>query len=202
MNTRRPPLTLTSIFSMTRRMVSISLLRALTMSEFERRSATISGGRSAPPGAPAAHGGAPGATGMGTAGNPAVGGAPAPARSRPAWKSWVRMLAISLASAYCSGMIWSSSMATSTSMSLMMSSNRAMFEAESVMISTPVSRLAISVPLEEMSGRSSVPSSFTGAKRIGTICVTTSSPIRVGSAVPPTIVGTARSRAPSIGTIL
>ena len=77
------------------------------------------------------------------------------------------MLAISAASAYCSGMICSSSIATSTSTSRMMSSSRAMLEAESVMMSTPVSRLAMSVPLDEMSGRSSVPRSFTGAKRIG-----------------------------------
>jgi hypothetical protein len=75
-------------------------------------------------------------------------------------------------------------------------------DAESVMMSTPVSRFAMSVPLDEISGRSRVPRSVTGAKRTGTICVTTSSPTRVGSAVPPTMVGTARSRAPSIGMIL
>ena len=77
-----------------------------------------------------------------------------------------------------------------------------MLDAESVMIRMPVSRLAISVPRDEMSGRSSVPSSFTPANRIGMICVTISSAVRLGSAVPPTIVGTARSRAPSTGTIL
>src|SRR4029453_14583551 len=49
MNTRRPPLVLTSILSMTLRMVSTSPLRAWTMSEFERRSGTISGGRAPPP---------------------------------------------------------------------------------------------------------------------------------------------------------
>jgi len=109
---------------------------------------------------------------------------------------------MSAASAYCSGMICSSSMATSTSTSRMMSSSREMFDAESVMMSTPVSRLAMSVPREEISGRSSVPRSFTGAKRIGTICVITSSPAREGSGAAPTMVGTARSRAPSTGTIL
>jgi hypothetical protein len=190
---------------MTRRIVSTSALRALTMIEFERRSGTIRGGRSLPgwPVAPGVAGApaAPGATGIGTAGSPTAAG-PAPVRSRPDWKSWVKMVAISLASAYCNGMICSSSSATSTSTSLMMSSSRATLDAESVRMSTPVSRFAISVPLDEISGRSSVPRSLTGAKRIGTIWVITSSPTRVGSAVLPTTVGTARSRAPSIGTIL
>ena len=77
-----------------------------------------------------------------------------------------------------------------------------MLDAESVMIRMPVSRWAISVPRDEISGRSSVPSSFTPANRIGMICVTISSAVRLESAVPPTIVGTARSRAPSTGTIL
>ena len=77
-----------------------------------------------------------------------------------------------------------------------------MLDAESVMMSTPVSRLAMRVPRAEMSGRSSVPRSFTGAKRIGTICVMISSLAREESATAPTMVGTARSRAPSTGTIL
>ena len=182
--------------------VSSSPLRALMISEFERRSATISGGRSAPAVWPVAP---PGAAPPGAAGAGGAVGSPPPVavlRRRPAWKSWLRMFAISAASEYASGMICSSSSEISTSTSLMMSSSRAMFDAESVMISTPVSRLAIRVPLAEMSGRSSVPSSFTAANRTGTIWVTTSSPVRVGSAAAPTIVGTARSRAPSIGTIL
>jgi hypothetical protein len=84
----------------------------------------------------------------------------------------------------------------------MMSSRRAMFDAESVMIRMPVSRLAMSVPREEMSGRSSVPSSFTPPYRIGMIWVTISSAVRLASGALPTMVGTARSRAPSTGTIL
>ena len=70
MNTRRPPLTLTSILSMTLRMVSISPLRAWTISAFERRSGTISGGRSEPPTDPPPPAPAPrraGATGGGSA---------------------------------------------------------------------------------------------------------------------------------------
>ncbi len=124
------------------------------------------------------------------------------ARTRPLAKSWVRIVASSAASAYEIGMIWSSSCATCTSTSRMMSSRRVTFDAASVMMSTFVSRCAINVPRVEMSGRRSALRSATDEYLIGTICVMISSVVRFGSGVAPTIVGTARSRAPSMRTIL
>ena len=99
-------------------------------------------------------------------------------------------------------MICSSSSETCTSTSLTMSSTRRTFEAASVMMRTLVSRLATSVPREDTNGRSNTPRSFTEAYRTGTICVMISSPARPSSGTSPTIVGTARSRAPSTRTIL
>ena len=69
-------------------------------------------------------------------------------------------------------------------------------------MSTLVSRWATRLPRCETSGRSSVARSATDEKRTGTIWVMTSSAVRLGSGSSPTIVGTARSRAPSIRTIL
>ena len=179
-----------------RRIISISFLRPFTTIEFERFSAMTSGGRSvtAPPAGPGAT--VPGA-GVGV-------GAPgaAPARRRPPAKSWFRMAATSVASAKVTGMICSSSSEICTSTSLMMSSTRRTFEAASVMMRTLVSRLATSVPREDTNGRSNTPRSFTEAYRTGTICVMISSPARPSSGTSPTIVGTARSRAPSTRTIL
>jgi len=131
-------------------------------------------------------------------------GAPgaAAARRRPPAKSWFRMAATSVASAKVTGMICSSSSETCTSTSLMMSSTRRTFEAASVMMRTLVSRLATSVPREDTNGRSNTPRSFTEAYRTGTICVMISSGARPSSGTSPTIVGTARSRAPSTRTIL
>ncbi len=83
-----------------------------------------------------------------------------------------------------------------------MSSRRVTFDAVSVMISTFVSRWAISVPRVEMSGRRSALRSATPEYLIGTICVMISSVVRFGSGAGPTIVGTARSRAPSMRRIL
>ena len=77
-----------------------------------------------------------------------------------------------------------------------------MFDAVSVTISTFVSRWAIRVPRVEMSGRSSAPRSATAEYLSDTICVMISSVVRPGSGTWPTIVGTARSRAPSMRTIL
>ena len=74
--------------------------------------------------------------------------------------------------------------------------------AESVTISTFVSRWATRLPRWETSGRSRVARSATDEKRTGTICVMISSAVRLGSGSSPTMVGTARSRAPSMRTIL
>ena len=91
---------------MRRRIVSISCRRACTMTEFERRSATMSGARSVTgpvPGAPVVGdvGGTsvPGAVGAGGGIVGAPGTPGVTVLSRPLEKSWFRMLARSAASA-------------------------------------------------------------------------------------------------------
>ena len=102
---------------MSRRMVSISCLRAWTMSEFERRSGTISG-RSALGPEPATGRRRRHDAGRRRRAGGAAAAALAPAaRKRPLAKSWVRICATSCASAYFSGTICSSFSATSTSTS-------------------------------------------------------------------------------------
>ena len=113
---------------------------------------------------PAGAAGAPGVGGaVGGARVPgAVGGTPgATVPTRPLAKSWFRMFARSAASANRIGMIWSSSCATCTSTSRTMSRRRRMLDAVSVMMSTFVSRWAMSVPRVDLSPPRSVERSAT-----------------------------------------
>ena len=149
---------------------------------------------------------APGWAGTGTGagvGATAPGIAPGvTALRRPVVKSWFKIDERSAASANRIGMIASSSSATWTSTSRTMSSRRAMFAAVSVIKRMFVSRCAMSAPRVEMSGRIRFETSAAELYRSAMICVMTSSVVRDGSGWVPTIVGTARSRAPSMRTIL